>query len=220
MFLLWFMLYKTLCFLDFGDYFLSHVREFFDYDLFKYFLRPFPLFFFWDPYNLNVGAFNVVSEVSKTALISFHSFFFILFCSRDFLHCLPGHWSIILPQLFCYWFLLICFSFQLLSYSSLFACCLVLLGLCSAFLLSCGSTLLLFLKSWIIFTIMTWILFQIYCLFSLHLVVFIGYFVCNFSLIYVTVVQLTYNVSGAQQGDSVIHILILFFRLFYIIGYY
>ena len=60
-FFLAFILPGTLCFLDLVDYFLSHVREFFSYLLFKYFLRFFlSLFSFWDPY----GAFNVVPEVS------------------------------------------------------------------------------------------------------------------------------------------------------------
>ena len=67
------------------DYFLSHVREVFDYNLFKYFLRPFHfLFLFWDPYNLNVGAFTVVPDVPETVLNSFHSFFFILLCDSYF----------------------------------------------------------------------------------------------------------------------------------------
>lgn len=58
--------------------FLCHVREFFGYYLFKYFLGPFPsLFYFWGPYNTNVGAMNVIPEVSETILSSFHS----LFCS-------------------------------------------------------------------------------------------------------------------------------------------
>ena len=44
------------------NYFLSHIREVFKYNLFKYFLSSFLfLFFFWDRYNWNVGAFNVVS---------------------------------------------------------------------------------------------------------------------------------------------------------------
>ena len=77
-FLFGFILYGTLC-ASWIDYFLSHVREVLDYNLFKYFLRPFLfLFFFWAPYNSNVGAFNVVPEVSMTVLNSFHSFFFIL----------------------------------------------------------------------------------------------------------------------------------------------
>ena len=60
-----FILPGTLCFLDLVNYFLSHVREVFSYYLFKYFLRSFlSLFSFWDPYNSNAGAFNVVPEVS------------------------------------------------------------------------------------------------------------------------------------------------------------
>ena len=47
-----------------------------DYDLFKYLLRPFLLFFFWDPYNSNVDALNVFLEVSKTVFNYFHSLFF------------------------------------------------------------------------------------------------------------------------------------------------
>ena len=66
------------------DYFLSHVREILNYNPFKYFLRPLFLLFFWCPYNLNVGVFNVVPEVSETALNSFHSFFFILLCGSYF----------------------------------------------------------------------------------------------------------------------------------------
>ena len=64
MFLLGFILYETLCFLDFIDYFLPHISKVFNYDLFKYFLSPFFFpFFFWDTYNVNVGAFIVVLEV-------------------------------------------------------------------------------------------------------------------------------------------------------------
>ena len=43
-------------------------------------------FFFCNPYNLNAGVFNVVSEVSQPVLNSFHSFFFILLCGSYF-HC-------------------------------------------------------------------------------------------------------------------------------------
>ena len=42
------------------------------------FSDPFFFFFLWDPYNLNVGAFSVVPEVSEIVFNSFHSFFFIL----------------------------------------------------------------------------------------------------------------------------------------------
>ena len=79
--------WDSLCFLDLTDYFLSYVREVFNYSLFKYFVRPFLfLFSFWDSYNSNVGVFNVVSEVSKTVLNSFYSFFFILLHSSYFGH--------------------------------------------------------------------------------------------------------------------------------------
>ena len=87
--------WDSLHFLDLIDYFLSHIREVFNYNLFKYFLSPFLflffssflslfLFLFWDPYNLNVGAFNIVPEFSETVFNSFHSFFFILLCSSYF----------------------------------------------------------------------------------------------------------------------------------------
>ena len=86
-FLLWFILYGTLHFLDLIDYFLSHAREIFNYNLFKYFLRPLLfLFLFWDPCNSYVGAFSVVLDVSETVLNSFHSFFFILFLGSYFHH--------------------------------------------------------------------------------------------------------------------------------------
>ena len=64
-FLLGFILPGTLHFLDLGGYFLSHVREVFNYSIFKYFLRSFlSPFSFWNPYNVHVVAFNVVPEVS------------------------------------------------------------------------------------------------------------------------------------------------------------
>ena len=46
------------------DYFLPHFREVFNYYLLKYFLMVFLfVLFFWDSYNLNVGAFHIVLEV-------------------------------------------------------------------------------------------------------------------------------------------------------------
>ena len=68
------------------DYFFLHVGEIFNYNLFKNFLIPFLfLFFFWDPYNSNVNVFDIVPEVSKTILSSFHSFYFILLF-RSYFH--------------------------------------------------------------------------------------------------------------------------------------
>ena len=64
-----------------GCLFSFHVREVFNYDLFKYFIKPF--LFFSNPYNSNVGMSNVVPEASEIVLISFHSFFFTLFGFPD-----------------------------------------------------------------------------------------------------------------------------------------
>ena len=85
-FLLGFILYGTLCLLYLIEYFLFHVGEIFNYTLFKSFLMPFLFLFFWDPYNSNIGVFDIVSEVSETILISFHSFFFILLFRSYFYH--------------------------------------------------------------------------------------------------------------------------------------
>ena len=86
--LLLYPVWYSLCFLDLIDYFISHVSEVFDYNLFKYFLRSFLfLIFFWDLYNSNVGTFSIASDVSETALNCFNSFFFIL---------LPGSYFTIL----------------------------------------------------------------------------------------------------------------------------
>ena len=73
--------WDSLGFLDLGGYFLPHFREFFNYYLLKYFLIVFLyVFFFWDSYDLNVGAFNIVPEVSEFVFISFNSFFFFPLC--------------------------------------------------------------------------------------------------------------------------------------------
>ena len=86
-FLLGFILYGTLCLLDLIDYFLFHVGEIFIYNLFKNFLIPLLfLFFFWDPYNSNIGASDIGPEVSETILSSFHSLYFILLFRIYFQH--------------------------------------------------------------------------------------------------------------------------------------
>ena len=46
----------------------------------------FLFFFLWVPYNSNVGAFNIVTEVSETIVSSFHSFYFILLFRSYFHH--------------------------------------------------------------------------------------------------------------------------------------
>src|SRR5574337_485477 len=56
-------------------------------NLLKYFLMAFLfVFFFWDSYDSNVGAFNIVPEVSEVILISFNPFFFFPLCFIYFYH--------------------------------------------------------------------------------------------------------------------------------------
>ena len=53
----------------------------------KHFLMAFlSVFFFWGSYDSNVGAFDIVPEVSEFVLISFISFFFFPLCFIYF-HC-------------------------------------------------------------------------------------------------------------------------------------
>ena len=68
--------WDPLSFLDLGGYFLPHLMEVFNYYLLKYFLKAFLFVFLWDSYDSNVGAFNIVPQVSEVVLISFNSFFF------------------------------------------------------------------------------------------------------------------------------------------------
>ena len=78
--------WDSLHLLDLIDYFLFHVGKIFNYNLFKNFLILFLfLFFFWNPYNSNVGAFDIVLEVSET-INSFPSFYFSLLFRTHFHH--------------------------------------------------------------------------------------------------------------------------------------
>ena len=74
--------WDSLVFLDLGGYFLSHFREAFDYNLFKYLLIPFHfVLFFWDPYDSNVGPLNVLPEVSETVLLLLRHFSRVRLCA-------------------------------------------------------------------------------------------------------------------------------------------
>ena len=89
-------IWNSLGFLDLGDYFLPHFREVFNYYL-KYFLMVFLVVCcFWDSYDLNVGAFNIVPEVSGIVLISSNSFSFFL--SDSFISTILSSTSLILSS--------------------------------------------------------------------------------------------------------------------------
>ena len=68
------------------------------------FSGSFSHFSFWDPYNVNVGAFNVVPEISQTVLISFYSFLYSVPWQWFPPICPPAHLFVLLPHLFCSWF--------------------------------------------------------------------------------------------------------------------
>ena len=53
------------------------------------------VFFFWDSYNSNVGAFHIVLEVSEIVLIFFNSFFFL---SDSFISTILSSISLILSS--------------------------------------------------------------------------------------------------------------------------
>ena len=82
------------------DYFLPHFKEVFNHYLLEYFPIAFLfVFLFWDFYDLNVGAFDIVPEVSEVVLISFNSFSFFLSASFISTFYLPPHLSYLLPHL-------------------------------------------------------------------------------------------------------------------------
>ena len=79
-----YLVWDSLGFLDLGDYFLPHFKEVFNYYL-KYFLMPFLfVFFFWDSYDSNVGALNIVPQA-----LTLYSFLLILLPFSILLNLLP-----------------------------------------------------------------------------------------------------------------------------------
>ena len=72
--------WDSLCFLDLTVSFpmLGKFSAIISSNIFS---GPFSVFSFWDPYNVNIVAFNVVSVVPETVLISF--ILFSLFCSMQ-----------------------------------------------------------------------------------------------------------------------------------------
>ena len=83
------------------------------------FSAPSSLLSCWDPYDLNIVMFEVVTEVFLNCPL--HSFLWQWFW------LLSSTSIILLPQLFCFWFLPVYFSFQI-YYSSL--CALSIFQIC------------------------------------------------------------------------------------------
>ena len=121
--------WDSLGFLDLGGCFLPHFREVFNYYLLKYFLMVFLfIFFFWDSYDSNVGAFNIVPEVSEVVFISFNYFFL----SDSFISTILSSMSLILSSASVILLLVpsSMFLILLLHYSLYIDSFLFLLGLC------------------------------------------------------------------------------------------
>ena len=79
---------SSLGFLDLGGYFLSYFREFFNYNLLKYFLIPFPFVFFWDPCNSNVGCLMLSQRCLSPSSLLLILFSFMVFCFSYFHQCI------------------------------------------------------------------------------------------------------------------------------------
>ena len=93
MFLLGFNLYGTLCLLDLIDYFLFHVGEIFNYNLFKNFLIPFLFLFFWGPI-IRMLVHLILSQ--KPLQLSWVLFIaFTLFCSSEVISTILSSSSLI-----------------------------------------------------------------------------------------------------------------------------
>ena len=75
---------NSLGFLDLGDYFLPYFREVFKFSSSIFSRSFFFVFFFWDSYDSNVGAFNISQRslrLSSFILIHFSFFHSVSFIS-------------------------------------------------------------------------------------------------------------------------------------------
>ena len=110
--------WNSLGFLNFGDYFLPHLRDVFNYYLLKYFLMAFLfVFFFWDSYDSNVGAFNIVQRSLR--LSSFLLILFSFSLSASFISTILSSTSFILSSASVILLLVPCRAF-LISFIALF----------------------------------------------------------------------------------------------------
>ena len=77
-----YLVWDSLGFLDLGGYFLSHVREVFNYNLLKYFLIPF-LFLFFSGTPISRTLVHLILYQRSLRLSSFLFILFTLFCSSE-----------------------------------------------------------------------------------------------------------------------------------------
>jgi len=108
-------------------------------------------FFLWNPYNVNVGLFHIVTEVSGSSSLFI---LFSLFCSMAVISTILSSISltVLLLQLFWYWFFPVYFSLLVLYSSLFFSSFRSLLNIYGIVLISASD---LFLRYWIIFIVIT-----------------------------------------------------------------
>ena len=170
--------WNSLCFLPFGDCFLSQVKKVFSYYLFKYFLRFFlSLFSFVVPYNALLV--HLICPRGFIDCLHFFSLFFSLFCSVALISTILSSGSLIRSSVSVT--LLLIPSSIFIFYFSYYIVhfCLFFISSSSLLNISCIFSIcafIIFLRSWIIFTIIT--LNLVDCLSPLHLaVLFVSYLV-------------------------------------------
>ena len=105
--------WASLGFLDLGGCFLSNVRKFFTVISSNIFLY---IFFFSSSWTLIFQMFMwlLLSRRSLGLLYHFFSFFILLCFSYFHFSTFQPHLSILLLQLFCYWFPLLCFYISII----------------------------------------------------------------------------------------------------------
>lgn len=124
----------------------------------------------------------VLSQSSFTLSLFIFIHFSLFYSTAMISTTLSAHLFFLLPQLLCYWFLLVYSSFQLLYCSSLCVCFLNFLALFKTIHIS--SRFVPSFLFWILFTIIILILFQVDCLSHLHLVALVGWFLVPLSETY------------------------------------
>ena len=169
--------WDSLCFLDLGECFLSHVREVFNYYLFKYFLRFFLSLF---SSGIPIMRMLVCFMLSQRSLrpSSFLFILFSLFCSTALIFTILSSSSIIHYSASVI-LLLIPFRVFFISVFVLFisVCSLFLLGLCLTVLVSSQSVPPFFFRDLGLSLLsLLWILFQVDFLSPLCLVVLLGFY--------------------------------------------
>ena len=157
--------WNCLYLLDLIHYFLFHVGEIFNYNLFKKFLIPFHfLFFIWDPYNLNV---HLILSQRSLRLSSVLFNLFTLFCTSEVISTILSSSSLIHSSA-SYILLLIPSRVFLISVIVLFVSVYLFFNSSRSLLIDSYIFSILLSRFLIVFTIIILNSFLGICLFPLH----------------------------------------------------